>query len=192
MQENNRYMVVGLGNPGPRYIGTRHNVGFDFISEFCKKHDIGLTVSKFNAIIGQGNIGDKKVIALMPQTYMNLSGDAVKPVADYYKILPENVIVVYDDIYLQAGKIRIRENGSAGGHNGMKSIIAKLRTEKFPRIRIGVSEKPANIDLADYVLSKFTKEECQFIDEAISNSVKALEVMLSDGNLKAMNMFNGR
>lgn len=185
-------MIVGLGNPGPKYMGTRHNVGFDFISEFCRKYNINLTVSKFNAIIGQGSVGDKKVIALMPQTYMNLSGDAVKPLADYYKIPSENIIVVYDDIYLQAGKIRIRESGSAGGHNGMKSIIARLRTEKFPRIRIGVSEKPANIDLADYVLSRFNKEECKLIDDAILNAVKALEVMLLDSTLKAMNMFNGR
>lgn len=190
MLESNTFLIVGLGNPGKKYMGTRHNVGFDFIETLANDLSIKLNISKFNALIGIGKIDDKKIILAMPMTYMNLSGDAVLPIAKYYNINSENIIVCYDDIYLDTGKIRIRKNGSAGGHNGMKSIIARLRTENFPRIRVGVDKKPEYMDLADYVLSKFNKDELQKIDDAILSAVEACKIIINNDIIGAMNKFN--
>lgn len=189
MQEN-KYLVVGLGNPGKKYMGTRHNVGFDFIECLAKELNIKLNNSKFNAIYGIGKLNGNDVILVMPMTFMNLSGDAVEPIAKYYKIPTENIIICYDDIYLPVGKLRIRKNGSAGGHNGMKSIIARLKSMDFPRIRIGVSEKPDYMDLADYVLSKFDKSEFEAIDNGIENAVNACKTIINEDVIKAMNNFN--
>ena len=188
--ESNTFLIVGLGNPGKKYMGTRHNVGFDFIETLANDLSIKLNMSKFNALIGIGRIDNKKIILAMPMTYMNLSGDAVLPIAKYYNINSENIIVCYDDIYLDTGKIRIRKNGSAGGHNGMKSIIARLRTENFPRIRVGVDKKPEYMDLADYVLLKFNKDELQKIDDAILSAVEACKIIINNDIIGAMNKFN--
>lgn len=192
MQEN-RYLVVGLGNIGPKYIGTRHNVGFDTVETLSKK--MGATfkmVNKCNSMVSTYNYKGKKVLLAMPQTFMNLSGDAVKPLLDYFEIPLKNLIVVYDDIYLDVGRIRIRENGSAGGHNGMKNIIARLRSQDFIRIRVGVSKKPDYMDLATYVLSTFNKDECSKIDDAILCSINAIESIIDQGCIFAMNQFNGK
>lgn len=188
--QENKYLIVGLGNPGKKYIGTRHNVGFDFIECLAKELNIKLNNSKFNSIYGTGKIGEKDVVIAMPVTFMNLSGEAVEPLAKYYKIPVQNIIVCYDDIYLPTGKLRIRKSGSAGGHNGMKSIIARLRSMDFLRIRIGVSEKPNYMDLADYVLSKFDKSEYDAIDTGIENAVEACKLIVIEDVAKAMNKFN--
>lgn len=191
VQENkDTYIIVGLGNPGKKYMGTRHNVGFDFLETLSKKYNFMFENSKFNAMIAKGIINSKKVYLVMPMTFMNLSGDAVSKIANYYKIAVNNIVVCYDDIYLDVGKLRIRKNGSAGGHNGMKSIIARIGSMDFPRIRIGVGKKPENMDLADYVLSHFSKSEYNDIDNAIFDAIDAAEKILNDDILDAMNKYN--
>lgn len=193
MPNNNKFLVVGLGNIGIKYIGTRHNVGFDVVDMLAKKMKADFRLqNKCNASIASYNYGNKKVFLAMPQTFMNLSGDAVKPLLNYYDIPLTNLIVVYDDIYLDVGRIRIRERGSAGGHNGMKHIIARVSSEEFIRVRVGVSKKPENVPLANYVLSKFAKEECEKIDDAVMKTIDAIEDILDYGCLYAMNKFNGK
>ena len=184
------YIVAGLGNPSGKYEKTRHNVGFDFIDIIAKKYDIKVTENKHRALCGTGWISGEKVMLVKPQTFMNLSGDSLSAILNFYKILPENLIVVYDDITLEPGKIRIRRKGSAGGHNGIKSIIAQTKTQEFPRIRIGVGEKPAGWDLADYVLGHFSKAERQAVEDAMEDAVKAAEFMIQGEIEKAMNFFN--
>ena len=185
------YLVVGLGNPGKQYEATRHNMGFDTIDVLVERHKIPQGGVKFNAMYGSGFIGGEKVIFMKPLSFMNLSGGPVQEMAAYFKIDPESeLIVVYDDISLAPGQIRIRKKGSAGGHNGIKNIIANLGTDRFMRVKVGVGEKPKNWDLADYVLSPFTKDERPLVNLAIEHAAKAIEQMLNGDVDAAMNEYN--
>ena len=184
-------IVTGLGNPGRKYGGTRHNIGFDVIDVLAKEHGIEISKAKHKAHIGEGLIAGKKVLLVKPQTYMNLSGQSVAEVLRYYNALPENIIVVYDDTALPVGALRIRKQGSAGGHNGIKDIIFRLDTDVFDRVRIGVGEKPPNWDLADYVLSRFNgKAEIDAIINGVDNAAEAVAFMIEHGTDLAMNRFN--
>lgn len=183
-------IIIGLGNPGMKYAGTRHNIGFDTVTALADKYNIKINNKKFNGLIGDGFIGGEKVLLVQPQTYMNLSGECVGQIADFFKIEPENLIVICDDINLDTGRLRIRAKGSAGGHNGLKNIIAHLGTEAFPRIRVGVGEKTEGWDLADYVLARFSKDDEPVMREAIKNAVGAVETWISDDIGTAMNRFN--
>ncbi len=182
------YIIVGLGNPGTQYRGTRHNVGFDAIDALGDKFGISVDTKKHKALIGKGMIGGQKVILAKPQTFMNLSGESVRELLDYYKIdEEEELIVIFDDISLDVGNLRIRKKGSAGGHNGIKNIIAHLGHNQFQRIKIGVGEKPKGWDLADYVLGGFSKEDRELIEEALPKVCKATEILLMEGVDEAMN-----
>lgn len=184
-------LIVGLGNPTPQYDKTRHNVGFAVIDHLMNEYGIALDTAKHKGFYGKGRIAGESVILLKPMTYMNLSGESVVQVANYYKVAPKDVIVVYDDINLDVGRLRIREKGSAGGHNGIKNIIAHLGTDEFPRIRVGVGMKPPKMDLADYVLSRFSKEEEALMEEGYERAAKAMELMVEDEISQAMNLYNG-
>ena len=185
------YIIAGLGNPTLQYEGTRHNVGFDVIDTLADKYNISVDARKSRAFIGKGMIEVQKVILVKPQTYMNLSGESIRGLVDYYKIDVEHeLLVIYDDISLDVGQLRIRKKGSAGGHNGIKNIIANLGTQNFPRIKVGVGEKPKKYDLADYVLSHFSKAERELMEEGYQKAVKAVEMLL-DGEMEAaMNEYN--
>ncbi len=183
-------IIVGLGNPDLQYRDTRHNAGFRMIDILAEQNRIDVSARKHKALIGKGMIGAEKVILAKPQTYMNLSGESVRELVDYYKIAPEELIVAYDDISLPPGQLRIREKGSAGGHNGIKNIIACLGTDVFPRIKIGIGEKPPRMDLADYVLGHFSPEERPIMEESFQRAARAAEMMVSDGAEAAMNLFN--
>ena len=186
------FVIVGLGNPGKKYEKTRHNMGFLAIDKLAEKHDIKVNKLKHKALTGDGFIFGQKALLVKPQTYMNLSGESVREIVSYYDIDLEDLIVIYDDINLAPGKLRIRPKGSAGGHNGIKNIIAHLGTQFFPRIRVGVGEKPKGWDLADYVLGRFAKEEEPVIREALDKTVKACcEIMAEDVN-SAMNKYNNK
>lgn len=184
------YLIAGLGNPTREYAGTRHNIGYDTITRLCDEYRITLDIKKHKGLCGKGVIGGEKVLLVQPLTYMNLSGDCIKEAADFYKIDPAHIIVIYDDISLPVGKLRVRAKGSAGGHNGMKSIIARLGTEAFARVRIGIGEKPAGWDLADYVLGRFKTDELPLMREAVGNAAKACELIIKDGIESAMNRSN--
>ena len=185
------YIIVGLGNPGKQYEGTRHNVGFDVIDALADKYNISVIERKHKALIGKGLVAGQKVILVKPMTYMNLSGESVREAVDYYKVdEKEEFIVVYDDISLAPGGLRIRGKGSAGGHNGIKSIIGHLGHDVFKRIKVGVGEKPKGWDLADYVLSRFSKEERTKVDEAVKTAVEAVEILVAQGLDEAMNKCN--
>ena len=185
------YIIAGLGNPGKEYAHTRHNAGYDTLDILADKHNIGVDSVKFKGLMGKGSINGVKVILLKPLTYMNLSGDSIREAVDYYKIDPESeLIVIYDDIYLDPGNIRIRKQGSAGGHNGMKSIISRLGTEGFPRVRIGVGEKPKSYELKDYVLGHFSQEEREEMQEGMINAVNAIEKILAGDIDGAMTEYN--
>lgn len=185
------FMIAGLGNPTLAYEGTRHNVGFDVIDALAAQYNISVDIRKSRALIGKGIIEGHKVILVKPQTYMNLSGESVGALADYYKIDEETeLIVIYDDVSLDVGQLRIRKKGSAGGHNGIKNIIAHLGTEAFPRIKVGVGEKPKRYDLADYVLGHFSKEERQVMNEGYQKAVGAVRMMLDGETDAAMNEYN--
>lgn len=185
------YIIVGLGNPGMEYRNTRHNVGFNTIAALADKYSVATDYVKHKAVCGKGVIEGNKVLLAMPQTYMNLSGESIRQIVDYYKIDVESeLIVVYDDIYLDPGQLRIRKSGSAGGHNGMKNIITHLGTDKFVRVRIGVGKKPAEYDLKDYVLGHFTGDDVKIMDEAYKRAGEAVVTMMNDGVDAAMNKFN--
>ncbi len=185
------YIIVGLGNPSKEYENTRHNIGFDTIDAIADKYNINVMELKHRARIGKGYIGGDKVILAKPLTYMNLSGESVRAIIDYYKAEPETeLIVISDDISLPPGQIRVRKRGSAGGLNGLKNIIKHLGSENFQRIRMGVGEKPKDYDLVDWVLGHFNKEDRKAVDEAIGKAVAAVEMMLKDGADAAMNEFN--
>lgn len=185
------YIIAGLGNPTREYEKTRHNVGFDAIDVLAEKHQIKIDSIKYNALYGSGFIGGEKVILIKPLTYMNLSGEAVREFVNFYKIDPEEeFLVLYDDISLPPGKLRLRRKGSAGGHNGIKNIIAHLGTEKFKRIKIGVGEKPEGWDLKDHVLGRFNKEDRALVEASFENAAKACELILADEFDKAMNLYN--
>ena len=186
------YIIAGLGNPGRQYAHTRHNVGFDAIDVLAEKYNIKVENAKGRALTGSGRIEGQSVLLVKPLTYMNLSGESIRAPADYYKVDPEDILVVYDDISLAPGQLRIRAKGSAGGHNGIKSIIAHLGTQEFPRVRVGVGEKPhPDYDMADWVLSKFAGEDLKPITEAIRKAADAVECLIQEGPDKAMNRFNG-
>lgn len=182
--------IIGLGNPGIKYAGTRHNIGFDTVTALADKYNIKIKDKKFNGLVGEGFIEGEKVMLVQPQTFMNLSGECVGLIAGFYKLEPEDIIVICDDINLDTGRLRIRAKGSAGGHNGLKNIIAHLGTETFPRIRIGVGEKTEGWDLADYVLARFSKDDEPIMREAIKNAVGAVETWISDDIGTAMNRYN--
>ena len=185
------YIIVGLGNPGRKFDGTKHNVGFDTIDYLVDEHRIPSSGISLKAMYGKGVIAGQRVLLAKPMTYMNLSGEAVRALVDYYKIAPEQeLVVIYDDISLEPGLIRIRKKGSAGGHNGMKNIISHLGTDRFTRIRIGIGEKPKEWDLADYVLAPFSREDRGKVNEAVKDAVSALEMMLLGDTDGAMNRYN--
>lgn len=184
------YIIVGLGNPTNQYEGTRHNVGFDCITTLAEKYHIPLDFVKHKAVCGTGYIEGQKVILAKPQTYMNLSGESVRALVDYYKISEEELIIIYDDISLEVGQLRLRKKGSAGGHNGIKSIIQHLGTQEFPRIKVGVGSKPAGWDLADWVLGKFSKEDQETLVETKKRVADACETMLTQDIDVAMNLYN--
>lgn len=184
------YLIAGLGNPTREYAGTRHNIGYDTITRLCDEYRISLDIKKHKGLCGKGVIEGEKVLLVQPLTYMNASGDCIKEAADFYKIDAAHIIVIYDDTSLPVGKLRVRAKGSAGGHNGMKSIIARLGTEEFARVRIGIGEKPAGWDLADYVLGRFKKEELPLMREAVGNAAKACAMIIGDGIEAAMNRSN--
>ena len=186
------YIIVGLGNPSKQYEGTRHNAGFMTLDVLADRYNIDISEKKHKALCGKGVIEGNKVVLLKPQTFMNLSGESVRAAADFYRVAPEEIIVIYDDISLEPGQLRVRKKGSAGGHNGMKNIIAHLGTQDFPRIRVGVGEKPAGMDLADYVLGRFSKGERELLEEAFKEGARAAVAILCDGIESAMNQFNGK
>lgn len=185
------YVVAGLGNPTKEYDKTRHNAGFEVIDVLADKIGAGAVEKKFKGCFRKGIIGGETVILLKPQTFMNLSGESVRAAADFYKVEPERIIVVYDDISLNVGQLRIRIKGSPGGHNGMKSVIAHLGTQEFPRVKVGVGDKPEKMDLADYVLGRFSREDQVLMEKAFEEAAKAVETMVREGADKAMNLFNG-
>ena len=185
------YIIVGLGNPGRKYEGTRHNMGFDVIDRLVYKNNIPCSGSKFHSVYGTGMIGTEKVILAKPLTYMNLSGTAVRELVDFYKIDPESeLIVISDDIDLEPGRIRIRKQGSAGGQNGLRHIVQCLGTQKFIRIRVGTGGKPEGWELADWVLSRFTMDDRALVDDAIVRAADAVAAICTDGIDKAMNIYN--
>lgn len=185
------FIIAGLGNPTKEYEGTRHNVGFDVIDRLSEKYNIAVDTKKHRAFIGKGMIAGQKVILAKPQTYMNLSGESIRSILDYYKVDEEHeLLVIYDDVSLGVGQLRIRAKGSAGGHNGIKNIIAHLGGQVFPRIKIGVGEKPPKYDLADYVLGHFSKAEKILMDEGYDNAVRAVEMIVSGDIEGAMNEYN--
>ncbi len=187
------FLIVGLGNPGKEYEHTRHNAGFDVIDALAEKYNISVTEKKHKALCGKGVIEGVKVILAKPQTFMNLSGESVSELIQYYKLDPEEeLIVIFDDISLAPGNIRIRKKGSAGGHNGIKNIIAQTGTQNFMRIKVGVGEKPKGWDLADHVLGHFSKEDRAKLEDAITDAMGAAVLMLQDETDQAMNEYNSK
>ncbi len=183
------YIIVGLGNPGKKYESTRHNIGFEVLDYMAREFDLPIIKPKFKALISEGRIAGEKVILVKPQTYMNLSGESVMSIVNYYDVPLENLIVVYDDIDTELGKIRIRKKGSAGTHNGMRNIIYLLGKDNFPRVRVGIG-KPTNRALVDYVLERFTRDEIPYMEDAVINASKSIVSILKDDIDKAMNDFN--
>lgn len=183
------YVIAGLGNPGRKYENTRHNMGFITVDRLADKHSIKVDKLKFKGLAGEGRIAGQKVVLLKPQTFMNLSGESVREVMQFYKLAPEQLIVIYDDIDIDTGVLRIRKFGSAGTHNGMKSVIYQLQSDRFPRIRIGIGSG-AKGDLAGYVTGGFSKAEVPLLRGAVENAVLAIESILSEGIDKAMNQYN--
>lgn len=187
------FLIVGLGNPEKKYDKTRHNIGFDTIDALADKYNISMNEKKHKALCGTGVIDGVKVLLAKPQTYMNLSGDSVAEIVNFYKIDPEEeMIVIFDDISLAPGNIRVRKKGSAGGHNGIKSIIARTGTQNFMRIKVGVGEKPAGWDLADHVLGHFSREDRALVEDAIKDAEEAAVLMMQGQVDKAMNDFNAK
>ena len=185
------FIIAGLGNPTLQYRGTRHNVGFDVIDTLAEKYNIAVETRKSRALIGKGIIAGQKVLLVKPQTYMNLSGESIGELVSYYKVDEEQeLLVIYDDVSLDVGQLRIRRKGSAGGHNGIKDIIRHLGTDVFPRIKIGVGEKPKGYDLADYVLGHFSREEREMMEEGYQKAAEAVEMILAGELDEAMNVFN--
>ena len=186
------WLLVCLGNPGDKYENTRHNVGYMVADEVAERQRAPIQKLKFKALTNLLTISGEKVLVMKPITYMNLSGEAVRQAVDFYKVPPDHVLVVSDDTALPVGKLRIRKGGSAGGHNGLKNIIQHLGTDQFPRVRVGVGEKPhPDYDMADWVLGKFQGEDKKAIDAAVKRAADAIECILSDGLDKGMNRFNG-
>lgn len=185
------YIIVGLGNPTRQYEKTRHNVGFDTVDAIAEKYHINMNEIKYKSVCGRGSIAGQNVMLVKPQTYMNNSGEAVSMILSFYKLDPASqMMIIYDDISLDPGNIRIRLKGSAGGHNGIKSIIAHAKTQEFARIKVGVGQKPAEWDLADFVLSRFDEKQRRDVEDAIEDAVAAAELILADDAPQAMNLYN--
>ena len=186
------WLLVCLGNPGDQYENTRHNVGFQVADAVAERHNVPIQRLKFRALTNTITVGEKRVLLMKPVTYMNLSGEAVHEAASFYKVPPERILVVSDEVALAPGKIRVRRSGSAGGHNGLKNIIAHLGTDQFPRIRVGVGQKPhPDYDMADWVLGKFQGEDKKAVEEAVKRAADAAECLIQEGVDKAMNRYNG-
>lgn len=183
------YVIAGLGNPGKKYENTRHNMGFITIDRLAEKHDIKTDKLKFKALVGEGRIAGQKVLLVKPQTYMNLSGESLREVMQFYKLEPENLIVIYDDIDIALGALRIRKFGSAGTHNGMKSVVYQLQSDRFPRIRIGIGSQKKG-DLVNFVVGGFSKEEVPVLEETVTKAVSAIECILESDIDIAMNRYN--
>ena len=183
------HLIVGLGNPGKEYEGTRHNIGFDVIDCLANKYNIEINRTKFKGICGEGIINGNKVILLKPNTYMNLSGESIKEVVNFYKLDESQIIVIYDDISINVGRMRIREKGTAGGHNGIKSIISSLGSDVFPRVKIGVGQPDHN--LVSHVLGKFSNDDKEILNKVIPVACNAIENILNKDTKEAMNKFNG-
>ena len=184
------YLIVGLGNPENEYANTRHNMGFDTINEIAKKNNINITKKKFKALYETGIIQEKKIILLKPQTYMNLSGQSIKEVVDFYNIQHEKIIIIYDDIDIDKGKIKIRKKGSAGSHNGMKSIIKELGFSEFGRVRVGIGQPEFKNDMINYVIGKVSEEEQNILQQGVKKAAEAVEEIIKSGIDIAMNKFN--
>ena len=184
------YLIIGLGNPEEEYSKTRHNMGFNAINKIAEKYEIEMKKTKFNGIYGSGNIEGEKVILIKPQTYMNLSGKCVKEFLEFYKIEKEKMIIIYDDMDVEPGKIKIRKQGSAGSHNGMKSIISEIQTQEFPRIRIGIGRPIHENDKINYVIGNIPEEEMEKLEEGIEKAKEATIDILAKGIDHAMNKFN--
>lgn len=185
------YIIAGLGNPGKEYAGTRHNAGFMVIDRLADEYNISVENKKHKALCGKGVIDGNQVILVKPQTYMNLSGEAIAEVMNYYKADLDELIVVFDDISLLPGKIRLRPKGSAGGHNGIKNIIANLGTQDFGRVKVGVGDKPKGYDLVDWVLGHFSEEDKKFMEEGIKKAAAAVVTIINEGMEAGMNKYNG-
>ena len=184
------YLIIGLGNPEDKYSNTRHNMGFDVINELSKECDIEVSKSKFDAFYGMGEINGKKVILIKPQTYMNLSGESVIKFKKFYKISNKNIIVIYDDIDLGIGDLRLKAKGSSGSHNGMKSVIQNLNTEEFIRVRVGIGTPENKGDMINYVIGQIPKREREILDKAIEKAKDSVIEVLENGIDMAMNKFN--
>lgn len=184
-------LIVGLGNPGRKYAGTRHNIGWDAVTALSDAFNIPLKTKEWKGVSGRGTIAGQKVILVQPQTFMNASGECVRAYMDFYKIPAERVLIICDDISLEPGNLRLRVKGSAGGHNGLKSIIAQIGTSVFPRLRLGVGEKPFGWDLADHVLARFPKELEPVIRDVMARVVEEIPVYVTEGPEAAMSKFNG-
>ena len=184
-------LIVGLGNPGRKYAGTRHNVGFDAVTALSDAFNIPLKTKEWKGISGRGTIAGQKVILVQPQTFMNASGECVRAYMDFYKIPAERLLVICDDISLEPGNVRLRVKGSAGGHNGLKSIIEHIGTSVFPRLRLGVGEKPFGWDLADHVLARFPKEQEPVMRDVMARVVEEIPVYVTEGPEAAMSKYNG-
>ena len=184
------YLIVGLGNPESEYKNTRHNMGFDTINILSEKYGIGINKNKFNALIGEGQIEGKKVILIKPQTFMNLSGDSVIQFVNFYKVDIENVIVIYDDMYVEVGKIKVRPKGGPGSHNGMKSMIYRLGSENFPRIRVGIGKPQIENDRINYVIGPIPEKEREILKKATEIAAEAVSSILKIGLDNTMNKFN--
>jgi peptidyl-tRNA hydrolase, PTH1 family len=183
-------LIVGLGNPGKPYEGTRHNIGFEVIESLANKFSIRLDSAKFKGLYGVGSVNGEKLLLLKPLTYMNLSGESIRAVMDYYQIEKENLVVIYDDLDLPVGRIRLRQKGSAGGHNGIKSTISHLGTQEFNRIRVGIDRPRNGMSISDYVLSRFTKEEQEEMKKVVITCSDAIENWLENPFLQVMNRYN--
>lgn len=183
------YIIAGLGNPGKKYENTRHNMGFITVDRLAEKNGIKIDKIKFKALVGEGRIAGQRVILVKPQTYMNLSGQSIREVMNFYKLSPQNLIVIYDDIDIDAGTLRIRKFGSAGTHNGMKSVVQQLQSDRFPRIRIGIGDASRG-NLINYVTGGFSKEEAETLEAAVTRGALAIECMIESGIDMAMNKYN--
>ena len=184
------YLIVGLGNPESEYAHTRHNMGFDTINELAKNNNINITKTKFKALYETGIIQNEKVILLKPQTYMNLSGEAIKEARDFYNVKPEEIIVIYDDIDIEKGKIKLRKKGGPGSHNGMKSVVQELSTTDFIRIRVGIGQPEFKSDMINYVIGNVPEEEQKILQQGTKKAAEAIEEILKNGIDIAMNKFN--
>ena len=185
------YIIAGLGNPGRQYAGTRHNMGFNVVTRIADDYKMQITIKEHKALCAKGFIGGQKVLLALPQTYMNLSGESIRELVNYYKIDPETeLMVIYDDISMDVGRIRMRAKGSAGGHNGIKNIIAELGTDVFPRMKVGVGEKPKGWDLANYVLGRFSDEENEVMRRMLAKGSDACRDFILYGIQEAMNRYN--